>query len=335
MKHPKSRTVWFVVPPRVHLLDLSGPAQVFHEARGSGADYTLRFVSTAREIRSTQGLTLGNLEPLPETVSPDDLVVVAGIDSRTLDDLGAIPAAWLQRVAATGATVCSICSGAWYLAEAGLLDGRRCTTHWKISKAMQERYPAIEVVENRLFVSEDNIVTSAGIVSGIDTALWLLERDHGPLVVARVAREMVVYLRRDGDHAMDSIYLDYRTHLHPGVHRVQDWLIGHPRAAPDDRRAGRHCRNEPRGISPGVFRQATGVTLKDFSTRLKLEFASTLLHNPDLTLEGVAAQCGFKDPRQLRRLWKRRYGETPSAWKQHSLAGERDELAQQQQRQAL
>ena len=169
--------------------------------------------------------------------------------------------------------------------------------------------------DNRLFVHDDRIVTSAGVASGIDLALALIEQDHGPLVTARTAREMVVYMRRDGRRPQESIYLDHRTHLHPGVHRVQDFLVAHPDRQPTIDELAKIARMSSRNLTR-VFRRATGITLKSFSTRLKLEVAGNLLHNPNLTVEGVASRCGFKDSRQLRRLWKQTFGESPTDWKQ-------------------
>jgi transcriptional regulator GlxA family with amidase domain len=175
---------------------------------------------------------------------------------------------------------------------------------------LRQRFPRARVVENRLFVSDGPVTTSAGIASGIDMALALIERLHGPLAAAAVAREMVVYIRRDGAHEQESIYLDYRTHLHPGIHRVQDWLTQHPHEKTTlgelAQVAGMSTRNLTR-----LFRATTGLSIKEFSTRVRLELARTLLHDPELTVDGVANRCGFDNARQLRRAWKEAFGGTP------------------------
>src|SRR5205085_2241559 len=111
--------------------------------------------------------------------------------------------------------IAAICTGAFVLGEAGLLNGRRCTTHWSRLDELHQRFTSATVLINRLFVTDGNVTTSAGIASGIDMTLALIERAYGPLVAAEVARDMVVYIRRDGSESQQSVYLDYRTHLHP------------------------------------------------------------------------------------------------------------------------
>lgn len=310
----RARRVLVLLLPNVHVLDLAGPVQVLHEADHLGGAYDLTYCGPAPHARTAQGLLISGLRPLPE-VAEGDLILVPGIDSSTLGDLGHVPAGWLRGAYEAGATLCSICSGAFVLARAGLLDGLPCTTHWKVADRLQKEYPAARVVMNRLFVRAGRIVTSAGVASGIDMALSLVEEDHGPMVTARVAREIVVYVRRDGSRDQSSVYLEYRTHMHPGIHRVQDWMISHPESRPTIQELSRLAGISPRHLTR-TFRQATGITLKAFASRLKLEVAGNLLHDPALTIENVATQCGFKDARQLRRLWKRRYGASPSTWKE-------------------
>jgi transcriptional regulator GlxA family with amidase domain len=197
------------------------------------------------------------------------------------------------------------------LGDAGLLDGRQCTTHWSRVDDLQHRFPRARVLTNRLFVEDGPIITSAGIVSGIDMALGLVEREHGPLVAVAAAREMVIYIRRDGSQRQHSVYLDYRTHLHPGVHRVQDWLIAHPEEGASLDKLARVAGLSPRHLTR-VFRQATGVSIQEYRTRLRLERARSLLRDPGLTLEAIAVRCGFESSRQLRRIWKEAFGTPPS-----------------------
>ena len=200
-----------------------------------------------------------------------------------------------------GAYVFAHCTAAFVLGEAGLLDGRRCTTHWSRTTELARRFRKARVLDDRLWITDGNITTSAGIASGIDMALALIEQMDGPLVAAEVAREMVVYLRRDGSQQQESVYLDFRTHLHPGVHRVQDWIVRNParRATLDQLAdvAGMSSRSLTR-----TFRGATGISVHEFTTRVRVELARSLLHDPGLTMEAVAQRCGFATARQLRRV---------------------------------
>lgn len=302
-----------VLPPDVHLLDLAGAVQVFYEANGFGASYEIVHCAVTPKVASAQGLVLGDLAPLPKLTAADT-VLVPGLDSAVLHKAATIPAAWLRAGAAAGARIASICSGAFALAGAGLLDGRLCTTHWKLTERLQREYPEARVAQNRLFVKDGNVVTSAGVVSGIDMALSLVQDDHGPAVVARVAREMVVYLRRTGEREQASPYLDYRTHMHDGVHRVQDFVLSHPHENPTLGELARVAAMSPRNLTRH-FREATGITIKTYSGRVKVQLAQDLLRNPRLTLESVSESCGFKDPRQFRRLFKQTVGGSPSQWR--------------------
>jgi transcriptional regulator GlxA family with amidase domain len=305
--------VVFLILPDIQILDLAGPLQAFSDANGFGADYRPRLCSTEPRQRSDQGLWMSDLEPLPD-VSAADIVVVPGVRLATLARAG-VPSAvrdWLRAAHAHGALVASVCTGAFILAEAGLLDGRQCTTHWKRVDDLRARVPRARVLVNRLFVEDDGVVTSAGIVSGIDLALALIERRNGPLTAAAVAREMVVYLRRDGAHGQQSVYLDYRTHLNTGVHRAQDWIVAHPAERATLAELSQVAGMSPRNLTR-VFRRSTGVSVGEFVARVRLELASGLLHDPDLTVEAVAERCGFESARQLRRLWRQAHGTTPSA----------------------
>ncbi|HEX7182417.1 MAG TPA: GlxA family transcriptional regulator [Thermoanaerobaculia bacterium] len=301
--------VIFLALPDLEILDLAGPLQAFHEANGRGAGYRVLLVSTSPRVRTDQGLALSDLEPLPEPAAAD-LVIVPGMRMASVDAVEPAALAWLREAHGRGAHVGSVCTGAFLLGRAGLLEGRQCTTHWSRTDELQRRFPAARVLTDRLFVHDGPVTTSAGIASGIDMALSLLDRRHGPLLTAAVAREMVVYIRRDGAHDQRSVYLDYRTHLHPGVHRVQDWLIAHPSEKATLADLAAVAAMSPRNLTR-VFRQATGISIKEFATRLRLELARDLLHDPGLTVEAVATRCGFKSARQLRRLWKEAFGGTP------------------------
>jgi transcriptional regulator GlxA family with amidase domain len=291
-----SRVV-FVLTPQVHLLDLAGPAQVFSTAPG----YELFYVAETSPVPTWQGVALHASTRWPE-LGPDDLVLVPG----WRDGHGYFPPSTLDRVRAhhaAGGTVASVCSGADALGRAGLLDGRRCTTHHDLQEKLARGYPAATVVPDVLYVSDDRVVTSAGIASGIDLALHLVALRHGPAVAAQTAREMVVYARRNGDDRQSSAMLRHRSHLSDVVHRVQDRIdagFTDPLPLPDlAGAAGVSERTLTR-----LFTAATGQTPLRYQQQLRLERAEHLIGHGS-TVDSAARAVGFGDARMLRRLRSR------------------------------
>ncbi|RIH83675.1 HTH-type transcriptional regulator CdhR [Calidithermus terrae] len=317
-----SRRVLFLLLPEVNLLDLAGPAQVFAAAASLGANYSLAFCAHQPELVSAQGLAFARLEPLPPA-GPRDRVLIPGMDLAryATGELRLEPAVreWLRGAYAAGAQLVSVCTGAFVLGEAGLLDHRRCTTHWSAIEALRARYPLARVQDAVLFTHDGPVTTSAGIAAGIDMALSVVEQEHGPLFAAQVARLLVVYLRRNGTHAQTSVFLQYRTHLHPGVHRAQDFLLEKLAEPVSLEQVAAAARMSVRSLSR-AFREATGLTLTAYRQRLRLELARTLLHNPELSIEDVAVKTGFADVRHFRRLWSREFGFAPSAARQRGRA---------------
>ncbi|AVT39967.1 GlxA family transcriptional regulator [Plantactinospora sp. BB1] len=303
--------VLFLLAARLHLLDLAGPAQAFSTAADLGGGYALHYVGEQEEVDTTQGVPLRARTDWPE-LGPDDLIVVPGW--RPADRAGrpGFTAATLERLVQhhrRGGTVASVCAGAFALAGAGLLDGRRCTTHHDLSDELARRHPRAVVVRDVLYVVDDRVVTSAGIASGIDLALHLLAVRHGPGFAARVAREMVVYARRNGDERQASAMLRHRGHISDVVHRVQDVI--------DARFADRLALADLAaavGVSERtltrVFVRAVGVTPLRYQQLLRVERAEHLIGH-GATVEAAARAVGFGDARMLRRL-RGRAGPAPA-----------------------
>jgi transcriptional regulator GlxA family with amidase domain len=291
-------------------LSFSGPQQAFHEAIQFGADYEIHHCGLEPDAVTEQGLRVTGLEPLPEATSRDRVFISGYTIGHTEPPAAMIR--WLVKIGREGPTVVSVCSGAFFLGLAGLLDGRTCTTHWKRCELLQRTFPRAVVLQERLFVQDGSMYTSGGGASSIDLALHLIEKDYGPVMTAKVAHEMVVFFRRDADSRQTSVYLDYRSHLNPSVHALQDLLSSQPE---DDRSLDAWARTvgmSPRNLTR-TFRQATGISFHEYRTKIRLERASGLLNNPGLTVDAVAAQCGFSDGRHLRRLWKQSFGTSPKA----------------------
>lgn len=295
--------VAFLLVPGVHLLDLAGPAQVFSEATEFGYPYELHYLAEQEDVPTAQGVSLRAQLHWP-ALGPDDLVLVPGWRTR----LGQVPLdpASLGRLAghhAAGGTVASVCAGADALGRAGLLDGRRCTTHHALQDELARRYPRAMVSRDVLYVVDDRVATSAGIASGIDLGLHLLAVWHGPAMAARVARAMVVYARRNGDEHQDSAMMRHRGHLRDVVHRAQDLIdtrFTAPLALADLANA---CAVSPRTLTR-LFAETTGLTPLRYQQTLRLERAEHLIGHGS-TVEAAARAVGFQDGRMLRRLRSR------------------------------
>ena len=208
---------------------------------------------------------------------------------------------WLRECAQKKVTICSICNGAFALGEAGLLDNIECTTHWRRIEQLQSRFPKAKVLADVLYVKTNHVYTSAGVSAGIDLSLSIMEDLKGPLFTHKIARSLVVYHRRSHSHKQESIYLDYRNHINPQVHQVQDYLIEHLTEDNDIESLADMVAMSPRNLSR-VFKEKTGTTILEYLTQLRLEKATTLLNNPNYTLDYIANECGFKTARQLQRI---------------------------------
>ncbi len=310
----KSRKIVFLLFSKTHLLDLGGPAQVFYEANQIGdLGLDIIFASQKPEVVSEQSLRLAGLQSPENLLLTDrDFIIIPGIDFASFkrgelhEEIKEIRE-WLTNEVGKSVNLATICSGTLVLAEADLLDGCSCTSHWKCIDFIEGNYPKINIHSNRLFVKDRNIYTSAGMTSGMDMSLAILEELYGPILTSKVAREMVIFLRRDKDNSQESIYLDYQTHFNPSIHKVQDYIISHPEQNPGlDTLAGIANMSE-RNLTR-TFKDVTGHTITEFKHEVKLSLAKTFLNNPSFTIETVARKCGFSDPRQLRRIWKKKVG---------------------------
>ncbi|MFE2537007.1 GlxA family transcriptional regulator [Streptomyces sp. NPDC059371] len=297
-----SHIVFFLVPG-VHLLDLAGPAQVFSTAADFGHPYTLGYVAEQQQVVTAQGLPLVARTQWPE-LGPEDLIVVPGWRALTLGDGPSIGEATLRALRdhhARGGTVASVCAGADALGRAGLLDGRRCTTHHDVQDELARRYPRAAVVRDVLYTQDDRVVTSAGIASGIDLALHLIAGRHGPSVGAQVARDMVVYARRNGHEPQASAMLRHRSHLDDTVHRAQDLLDARfDRPVPLPELAAAVGVSE-RTLTRLFTRATQGLTPLRYQQALRLERAEHLISH-GVTVDAAARAVGFEDARMLRRL---------------------------------
>ena len=295
--------VVFLLVPGLHLLDLAGPAQAFGTAAALGCGYELAYVAGQEDVPAAQGVTMRATTRWP-ALTKDDLIVVPGWRANPgLAGTGPLPGPALEALAAhhaRGGTVASVCAGADALGRAGLLDGRRCTTHHDIQDELAARYPAATVIRDVLYVIAGRVATSAGIASGIDLALHLLAVRDGPATAAQVAREMVVYARRNGDDQQASTMLRHRNHLSDTAHRAQDHIEARFAGPLPLAEIAGQCDVSERTLTRR-FTQATGLTPLRYQQLLRLERAEHLIGH-GATVEAAARTVGFPDARMLRRL---------------------------------
>ncbi|MEP7107447.1 MAG: DJ-1/PfpI family protein [Ferruginibacter sp.] len=302
------KKIAFIIPPHVELLDMAGPLQVFTEARFYGFEAEIEFYQYQDEPVSTAGLGFAEVADFKTAkLKEGDFVFVPGMNFEYVNSISFRAESeffkWLKECADKKVTVCSVCNGAFALGEAGLLKDTECTTHWRRVKDLQLQFPQARVFSDMLYIKSNNVYTSAGISAGIDLALAILEDLKGPLFTHKVARGLVVYHRRSGSHKQQSIYLDYRNHINPQIHEVQDYLIDNLSRENSIETLASLAGMSPRNLSR-VFKEKTGSTILEYLTLLRKEYANTMLNNPEYTIEYIAAKCGFKTARQLQRILK-------------------------------
>jgi transcriptional regulator GlxA family with amidase domain len=315
--------------PGVQALDLSGPLEMFARAtrllRDEGRahpGYSLAVVGTeAGPLTASSGFRF-----LPDTTfralrgPVDTLLVVGGkgIDAVVADQavLG-----WIRRMAPRVRRLASVCTGAFLLAEAGLLDGRAVTTHWSRAQELARRYPRLRVEEDRIWVRDGGLYTSAGVTAGMDLALALIEEDLGAEVALAVARAMVMYLRRPGDQSQYSAPLRLQAAETPSVRALVAWAAEHPAGDLSVPALARRVGKSPRHLTR-VFRKELGVAPAEAMEQLRLEAARRLLQQSAASLDEVAARCGFGSAEVLRRAFLRSLHVTPSAYRARFSARE-------------
>jgi transcriptional regulator GlxA family with amidase domain len=318
--------------PDVQALDVSGPLELFARATRLLADegrshpgYSLAVVGThPGPIAASSGFRF-----LPDATfrdlrgGVDTLLVVGGrgVDA-VLRDAAAL--AWLRRMAGRVRRLGSVCTGAFLLAEAGLLDGRCATTHWSRAAELARRYPRVHVEEDRIWVRDGNVYTSAGVSAGMDLALALIEEDLGADLALEVARAMVMYLRRPGDQSQYSAPLRLQAAATPSVRQLVAWAAEHPAADLSVPALARRVGKCPRHLTR-VFRKELGIAPAEAIEQLRLEAARRALQQSEAGLEEVAARSGFGSAEVLRRAFLRALHVTPSAYRARFSA--REELA--------
>lgn len=320
MTHRAALTLGFFITPKFTLLDLSGALEPFHLANWLGGErYRIHVFSVAGgEVRSAEGVTVGSEAADMEGL--DTLFVIGG-EYTAEEPVRAADTAFVRASFNAGVRrVASVCVGAFILAEAGLLDGRRATTHWMYAPELQKRYPRIHVDGDRIFTQDDRIWTSAGITAGIDLALSLIEEDLGKTVARAVARQLVVYHRRAGGQMQFSSLL----RLDPDSDRIRgvmSFIRDNLSSSLPLERLADIANLSIRQFSRAFFK-ATGSTPAKLVERLRVETAKPRVEESRESLSAIARSVGFTDADRMRQAFLRVLGKTPRTIRKSSPAQE-------------
>jgi len=316
--------VLFVVPPRTLLLDIAGPAEAFRlanqqmERNGQASRFHLRYAGPQAAVASSVGLQLAGLEPLPRALDRATWLMLVGQHSDTLKQPDAATrdtTAWLRRAMqpllqpCTSHRLLTVCAGTLMAARAGLIGTRRCTTHHDYLDSLRSLAPQAQVVDNRVFVIDGAMASSAGVTAGIDLTLHLIAQTCGDDVAAATAKTMVVYLRRTPNDPELSPMLAHRHHIHPALHRAQDAVCERPDAGWTLDSLAQAAHVTSRHLLR-LFADHAEVSPMTYVEKIRLERARQALSR-GASVTRAAEAGGFASDLQLRRAWSRHFSGTP------------------------
>jgi transcriptional regulator GlxA family with amidase domain len=312
---PSMRRVVVVAFPGVQSLDITGPAEVFRAAtlmRPPGYEVTV--AAAERNPLATSTVSLVPDARLDEVTGPIDTLLVAGGTGTRRAEEDERLVEWIAAAAGRSRRVASVCTGAFLLARAGLLDGRRATTHWASCADLAERYPTVSVEPDPIFVRDGNLATSAGVTAGMDLALALVEEDLGRDLALQAARWLVVFLQRPGGQAQFSAQLAAQSADRAPLRELQAWIPDHLDEDLSVPALARRTRMSDRNFAR-AFRRETGMTPGAYVEAARVERARIALETGDLPVEAVAEQAGFGTVETMRRAFRRRVGVSPAGYR--------------------
>jgi transcriptional regulator GlxA family with amidase domain len=308
----RTRRVGILVYPNVTMIDIAGPADVFSHANNFGAAYETVLVSAdGGAVRASNGLTL-TAELAAADVGRLDTVIIPGAYGMITKPFESVLMDAVTTLTAESKRIASVCTGSFLLAQAGLLDYRSATTHWTQTALFARSFPLVRVMPDSLFVRDGNIITSAGVSSGIDLALAIVEDDFGPDVAAKVARQMVVFLQRPGGQSQFSA--PSRDHLAADnpLRGLMDAIAADPAGNYSLARMGAMAHVSTRKLTR-MFHDDIGTTPSRYVELIRIEAAQILLQE-GATIAVAAARSGFGSPETLRRVFVNRLGSSPSVY---------------------
>ena len=322
----RTRRIVFVAASGVEILDLVGPLQVFARASemhtrenpGSPPIYSVEVgtISSRRSLIANCGLRITADSTFREVRGKIDTLLMAGGDAIEQNEISPQAVSWLKRLSGRTRRVASVCTGAMLLARAGLLDGRRATTHWNWCETLIKRAPRAEIDPDPIFVRDKNVYTSAGVTAGMDLALAMVEEDHGSRLALQVARNLVLYLRRPGGQSQFSAALSLQLTDRKPLRELAAWVLDNLHKPLNVPLLAQRVAMSPRNFAR-VFTREMKTTPAKFVERLRVEAARRRLEESQNSMEMIADECGFGNVNSMRNVFQRTLKIAPGQYRRH------------------
>lgn len=318
----------FLVIPDATLLDITGPYEVFsqsleyyHQAENrTNFKYELHTLSINRKknVRTASGVVIQCHENIQTVDYPIDTLIIPGVPNSRIEEykLPQYVLQWVKRQSTTIRRICSVCTGSFFLAETGLLAGKQATTHWEKCDMLHSRYPDIRIDNNPIFIKDGNTYTSAGISSGMDLALALVEEDYGKSFALEVARQMVLYLKRPGSQSQYSSVLTHQNTDHQPIQQICGWIQEHLQETMTIENLAEKISMSPRNFAR-VFVKEAGITPAKYIDKLRIETACRYLVDTRFSFKEIAALCGLGSPDNMRKIFIKYIKTTPVEYRRN------------------
>jgi transcriptional regulator GlxA family with amidase domain len=325
----QTRRIVLVTFPGAQILDVTGPLEVFSTAarqlsgQGQESSYSVEVAAHHRgPLKTSSGVELVASRSLRDLRHPIDTLIVGGGEGTRDAVRDQMLVGWLRRNAPKTRRLASVCTGAFLLAEAGLLDGLRATTHWRVCELLARQYPEIRVDPDPIFVRDGRVYTSAGVCAGMDLALALVEEDHGRELALATARRLVLFLKRPGGQSQFSAQLSVQFAERAPLRELQSWITENPDDDLSVSALARRVSMSPRNFAR-VFAQEVGTTPARFVAQVRVEAARRHLEETNSAIERVAEDCGFGTAETLRRVFLRNLRVSPTDYRSRFRRSER------------
>ena len=308
------RDIYVLIVPGTMLIDVAGISDTFRLAIELGASYSIQHVGPSSQSSCSIGLSLSGIAPLPDRMTEGATLIVPGATNAERDyqsSESAVAEKWMASVMTSAQRLCTVCSGAFLAAKAGLLAGRTCTTHHSLTDRLASDFPEVSVQHNRVFVRDGNVFTSAGATTGVDLALHIIALDEGPALALEVARKLVIYFRRSGTDPQLSPWLLYRNHIHVAVHRAQDAVIRNLAKSWTVNDLAQVACTSRRNLAR-LFQIYAGISPLSYVRQIRTAASKEIVATGQHSMKVVAEMVGFSSAEQLRRAWQQFEGTVPT-----------------------